>query len=84
MELLSTEVNGSFIISAVVDLQKKVQFTLIKDGEPVFTKAVTSSTPFRLPAGYRSELFRVGLSSSVPTYSVTVAESTAELAQASV
>lgn len=84
MELLTTEVNGSFIIPAVVDLQKKVQFTLYKDGVPVFTKAVTSSNPFRLPAGYRSELFQVGVNSSVRTFSVTIAESTAELAQASV
>ena len=84
MELLTTEVNGSFIVPAVVDLQKKVQFTLYKDGTPVFTKAVTSSTPFRLPAGYRSEVFQVGVNSSVRTFSVTIAESTAELAQASV
>lgn len=84
VEVLATEINGSLIVPAVVDLQKKVQFTLLRDGEPVFTKAVTSSTPFRLPAGYRSELFQVSISSSVPTYSVTFAESTAELAQASV
>ena len=83
MELLTTEINGSFIVPNMPDTAKKVQFTLYADGKPVFTKAVTSSAPFRLPAGYRSEVFNIGLDSSVPTYSVTVAGSTAEIAQAS-
>ena len=83
MELLSMEINGSFIVPNMPNLLKKVQFTLYADGEPVFTKAVTSSTPFRLPGGYRSEVFNVGLDSSVPTYTITIAESTVELAQAS-
>ena len=82
-ELLAVEINGSRIIPNVPDVAKKVQFTLYADGEPVFTKGVVSSTPFRLPAGYRSEVFNIGLDSSVPTYSVTIAESTVELAQAS-
>lgn len=83
MELLTTEINGSFIVPNMPDIARKVQFTLHADGEPVFTKAVTSSAPFRLPAGYRSEVFNIGLHSSVPTYTVTVAGSTVELAQAS-
>ena len=82
-ELLTTEINGSFLLPATVATEKKVQFTLYADGAPVFTKLVSSTTLFRLPAGYRSELFNVGLSSSIKTFSVTVAESTAELAQAS-
>lgn len=83
-EVLALEINGSFLVPAMPPAQKKVQFTLYRDKVPIFSKAVTSSTPFRLPAGYRSEIFNVGLNSSVPTYSVTIAESTAELAQASV
>lgn len=82
-ELLAVEINGSFIVPAVADLQKKVQFTLYRDDVPVYSRTVTSSNPFRLPAGYKSELFRVGINSSVPTYSVTVAESVAELSQVS-
>lgn len=82
-ELLAVEINGSFITPNIPDIAKKVQFTLYADGEPVFTKGVVSSTPFRLPAGYRSEVFNIGLDSSVPAYSVTIAESTVELAQAS-
>ena len=80
-EILSMEINGSNIVPSIPDALRKVQFTLFKDGAPIFTKAVTSSTPFRLPAGYRSEVFNVGLSASVPAYSVAVAESVAELAQ---
>lgn len=82
-ELLTTTINGSFITPNIPDAAKKVQFTLYADGQPVFTKGVESSRPFRLPAGYRSEVFNIGLDSSVPTYSVTIAESTIELAQAS-
>jgi hypothetical protein len=82
-ELLATEINGSLIIPNMPDIAKKVQFTLYTDGQPIFTKSVVSSNPFRLPAGYRSEVFNIGLSSSVPIYSVTIAESTIELAQAS-
>lgn len=82
-ELLTVEINGSFIVPNMPDALRRVQFTLYADGAPVFTKIVESSTPFRLPAGYRSELFNVGIQSSVPTHTVTIAESTAELAQAS-
>jgi hypothetical protein len=58
---------------------KKVQFTLFKDGQAVFSRDVTSSKPFRLPAGYKSEVQSCALSSSVRAYSVSLAESTAEL-----
>jgi hypothetical protein len=82
-ELLATEVNGSFIVPNFPDILKKVQFTLYANGEPIFTKGVASTNPFRLPAGYKSEVFNIGLDASVPTYTVTIAESTVELAQAS-
>jgi hypothetical protein len=80
-ELLAFEINASYIVPVVQDKLRNVQFTLYRDGEPVFTKGVTSSTPFRLPAGYRAEVFNIGLRASVPAYSVAIAESTAELAQ---
>jgi hypothetical protein len=82
-ELLAFEVNASYIVPATPDKLKRVQFTLMADGKPIFTKAVQSSQPFRLPAGYRAEVFSVAISASVPTYSITIAESTAELAAAS-
>jgi len=80
-EILAFELHGSNIIPVIQDAPRKVQFTLFKDGEPIFTKQVVSSTPFRLPGGYRSEVFNVGLNASIPAYSVAIAESVAELAQ---
>jgi hypothetical protein len=79
MELLSTEINGSFIVPVELDTERRVQFTLYDNEVPVYTKNVTSAKFFRLPAGFSSEVYAVGLSSSVKVYSVTVAESVAEL-----
>lgn len=83
MELLSTEINGSFIVPVELDTERRVQFTLYDNEVPVYTKNVTSAKFFRLPAGFSSEVYAVGLSSSVKVYSVTVAESVAELSQTS-
>jgi hypothetical protein len=49
----------------------------------VFTKEVDSVKPFRLPAGYRTEVVSIGINASSPTYSVSIAESFRELAGAS-
>lgn len=78
-EILATEIGGSLLAPVEASSQRKVQFTLYVDGTPVFTKLVTNSRPFRLPAGYRSELFSVQLAASVPTYSVAMASSMEEL-----
>jgi hypothetical protein len=83
MELLSTEINGSFIVPVELDTARRVQFTLYDNEVPVYTKNVTSAKFFRLPAGFSSEVYAVGLSSSVKVYSVTVAESVAELSTTS-
>jgi hypothetical protein len=82
-ELLSLEINGSNIVPVELNTAKRVQFTLYSNNTPVFTKNVTSSKPFRLPSGYLSEVYNVGLNASVKTYSVAVATSVTELAQAS-
>lgn len=83
-EMLVNQVNGSGVVSVIPDQSKRVQFTLYADGNPVFTREVTSSKPFRLPSGFRTEAVSIGLNAFVPTYSVTIAESTAELARFSV
>jgi hypothetical protein len=83
-EMLVNQVNGSGVVSVIPDQSKRVQFTLYADGKPVFTREVTSSRPFRLPSGFRTEAVSIGLNAFVPTYSVTIAESTAELARFSV
>lgn len=82
-EVLSFEINSSYIVPVELDTAKRVQFTLYSNNIPVFTKNVTSSKPFRLPSGYLSEVYSVGLNASVKTYSVAVATSVTELAQAS-
>lgn len=81
LEIGAVEVNGSLLTPIVVQTQRKVQFTLYLKDVPIFTKSVTSQKPFRLPTGYKAELFSVQLSASVPTYSVAMATSMEELKQ---
>jgi hypothetical protein len=80
---LFLEVNGSNLGLYTPETEGKVQFTLYKDGQPAFTIDVPSSEAFRLPAGITSEVYQIGLNTSVPVYNVTIADSVAELAQAS-
>jgi hypothetical protein len=80
---LAIEVNGSALGLYETVSPDKVQFSLYADGNIVFSRAVTSSEPFRLPSGYLSEVYNVGLTTTIPMYSVTVADSVVELAQAS-
>lgn len=82
-ELLSFEINGSYIIPVELDTQRRVQFTLYTNDVPVYTKNVTSAKFFRLPANISSEVYAIGLSSSVKVYNVTVAESVEELSRTS-
>jgi hypothetical protein len=81
--ILEVSVNGSALIPAPSLTEARVQFTLYADGSPVYSTGVTSAEPFRLPAGFQSEVYQVGLTTSIPIFSVTIADSVAELAQAS-
>ena len=81
--VLELAVNGSNLREFTPVTESKAQFTLFSNGEPVFTRGVNSADPFRLPAGFCSEVYQVGVTSSIPIYGVTIAESVAELAQAS-
>lgn len=82
-EILNLEVCGSFLGLVPESTERQVQFTLYDRDTPIFTTPVNSSRPFRLPAGIKTEVVRVGISSSVGVFSATIAESTPELAQAS-
>jgi len=82
-ELLALEINGSFIVPVELDTLRKVQFTLYANELPVFTKNVTSSKFFRLPANINTDLYAIGLNASVNVYNVTVAESIEELSRTS-
>jgi hypothetical protein len=82
-ELLSFEINGSFIIPVELDTQRKVQFTLYSSKVPVYTREVTSTKFFRLPANIVSDLYAVGINASVKVFDVTIAQSAQELAEVS-
>lgn len=77
------EIAASALIPVPQQTPGNVQFSLIRDGASVFTKQVTSSKPFKLPAGKKSELYAVEITSSIGWESVNVAENTAELGQVS-
>jgi hypothetical protein len=81
--VLELDVNGSNLLQFTPVTESKVQFTLYKDGNPVYTVGVNSSEAFRLPAGMTSEVYQIGINTSIPVYNVTMADSVAELAQAS-
>jgi hypothetical protein len=81
--VLELEVNGSNLRLFAPESDAKAQFTLYKDGQPTYTVALTSSEPFRLPASTPSEVYQVGINTTIPIYNVTIADSVAELAQAS-
>jgi hypothetical protein len=76
-------VGGTYLVPPPTDTERRVQFTIYEGDTPMFSRDVSSSRPFRLPAGYKHEILRIGIGASIGVYSVTVAESTAELAQAS-
>lgn len=82
-ELLSFEINGSYIIPVELDSQRKVQFTLYASKVPVYTREVTSTKFFRLPANIVTDLYAVGINASVKVFDVTIAQSVPELATTS-
>jgi len=80
-EVLRTQVAGSLLTPSPPVSTRSVQMTLLRNGVPWFTKTVTSSKPFRLPTGYRDEVFSVQIAASVKTYSIALASSMEELKQ---
>lgn len=79
LELLATEINGSLLQPVIQQVERKVQLTFYKRGEPYYTVEVKNEKPFRLPTGDLAELFAVQISASVPTYSFAMASSMDEL-----
>lgn len=75
------EIAASALLPVPQQTQGYVQFTLIRDGAPIFTKLVTSSRPFKLPAGKKSELYAVEIAALIGWESVNVAEGMSELGQ---
>lgn len=58
------------------------QFTLVRDGVPVFTEQISSSDPFRLPGGKKSDLYALRITTSIAAHSMASAEGMDELKQA--
>jgi hypothetical protein len=81
--LLETQINGSALGQYETIPPDRVQFSLYAGGQIVYSKAITSSEPFRLPSGFLAEVYNIGLTTTIPLYSVTIANSVAELAEAS-
>lgn len=73
------EIASSALIPVPQQTGGYLQFTLVRDGDPVFTKLVTSSKAFKLPAGKKSELYAFEIASSIGWESAHVAEGMAEL-----
>jgi hypothetical protein len=76
------EIAGSGLLPVPVQTMGSVQYTLVRNGRPVFTKRVTDSKAFRLPAGVKSDLYAVQLSASIRVDSLNMAEGMDELRQA--
>ena len=82
--VLAVPLGGSNIMEQPAQTQRRVQFTLLNNAEVRFTREVTSSKPFKLPGGFKSEVQGVQVSASTRVHSVTIAESIEELKQVSV
>ena len=63
--------NGTSLIWSSVD---PVTFKLWVDKALIFTTTLSDSKPFRLPAGYRSDTFEVGVDSNIRVRAIHVAE----------
>lgn len=77
-------IGGSALQIVSAQAPRTLQFTLVRNGVPVFNKVLTSSKPFKLPAGVKSDLYSVRISASIPWDSVNIAEGMAELRTAPV
>lgn len=80
-EILLYEVAGSAIRSVGQQTTGQVQYTLYKEGVPVFTKAVTSNAPFRGPAGFTSDLYAHEVAANIRVDGIYAAEDMEELGQ---
>lgn len=72
-------INGSKIRPLKNISDRKVVFSLIKEGKVFFNTEVIDSRPFRLPSGYKADNITVSITSNIPVYSFAIAEVMAEL-----
>jgi hypothetical protein len=79
IEVNALDVNGSLIVPVSVAAPTRCQFTLLADGDDAYTTEVTSSREDRLPSGFATNVYAFEISTTVPVFSVAVANDTAEL-----
>lgn len=77
-------INGSALTPVPQVTPGSVQFTLVKNGTPVFTKQLTNSSVFKLPAGFKHDVFSMRITTTIPVYSMAMAQGVDELKQAMV
>lgn len=77
--ILEYTINGSAIVPVPTGGERVVQFTLLRYGVPIWTKNVTSTKAFRLPAGFKTEVSGMQIATNVPVFSVSLATTMAEL-----
>ena len=71
--------NGSKIKALPSVSWDSLTFQLFIDGVLKFSKTITDSKAFRLPAGYKADTAEIRLSGNVTVKAVTVAQSMTEL-----
>lgn len=78
-EIGTLPIAGSNLLEQPTQTTNRVQFTLLNHGAVVFSKEISNSKPFRLPAGFKMEIAAAQIASSVRVYSITVAQGMDEL-----
>ena len=78
-EVGKVEVAASFILPVPDPINSGATFSLVRDGEIVFSKNIRSNKAFKLPSGKKSDLYGVIISATVPMHSVACAEGIQEL-----
>lgn len=80
-ELLTFEVASSGLRTLSLQTEGRVQYTLLKDGAPIFTKLVTSNNPFRGPSGFTGENYAHEIAANIRIDGIYAAEAMEELGQ---
>lgn len=73
-EMNGDPINGATSLLLVSKLSEYLIYTLYSKGRPVFSKALSSSNAFRLPAGFKTDAISHQLSGNVHVKSIKVAE----------
>jgi hypothetical protein len=73
-EVNGDPINGATSLLPVPELPEYLTYTLYSKGRPVFSKALSSSDAFRLPAGFKTDAISHQLSGNVHVKSIKVAE----------